>query len=318
MKSFRQLQQKLPSEFLERLQSEYGPIKAEKIMNGMMTERPVTLRVNTLKTDTRTVMKVFQNDGIKFDRVLWYNEALVLKNVRENDIADHPLYQDGHIYLQSLSSMIPPLALGPKPGEKVLDLTAAPGSKSTQMAALMQNQGFILANEINEIRAERLKFNLEKQGVTIATVRLGDGKRLDENFEQYFDSVLLDAPCGGEGLFLLNDPKTYRFWSGKKVRELSGEQKKLLRTALWALKPGGTMVYSTCTLAREENEAALDWSFERYANNLKSEPVNIPVPGAEPGFETEGPSNSHRQNFMRIYPSGLMEGFFVAKLRKIK
>jgi NOL1/NOP2/sun family putative RNA methylase len=318
MKSFRHLLQKLPAEFIERIRQEYDPTKAEKIMSGMMSERPVTLRVNTLKTNVRDVMKVFQSTNLKFDRVLWYNDALTMKTVRENDLEKHPLYQEGHIYLQSLSSMIPPLVLDPKPGAQVLDLTAAPGSKTTQLAALMQNQGGILANEINAIRVERLEYNIAKQGATIVKVRHGDGKRLEENWHQYFDAVLLDAPCSGEGLFLSSDPKTYRFWNPRKVRELAAEQKKLLRTALWALKPGGSIVYSTCTLAREENEAVLDWAFEKYGSELKAEPINLPVPGAEPGLAMGESGTLNYRNYLRIYPSPLMEGFFVAKLRKQK
>jgi NOL1/NOP2/sun family putative RNA methylase len=318
MKSFRQLLQKLPAEFIERIQKEYDPTKAEKIMSGMMSERPVTLRVNTLKTNVREVMRVFQSDNLKFDRVLWYNDALTLKTVRENELEKHRLYQEGHIYLQSLSSMIPPLVLDPKPGEQVLDLTAAPGSKSTQFAALMKNQGLILANEINEIRVERLVYNIEKQGATIVQVRHGDGKRLEENWHQYFDAVLLDAPCSGEGLFLSCEPKTYRFWNPKKVRELAAEQKKLMRTALWALKPGGSIVYSTCTLAHTENEAVLDWAFEKYGSELKAEKINLPIPGAESGLKVGESGSLNYKNYLRIYPSPLMEGFFVAKLRKVK
>jgi NOL1/NOP2/sun family putative RNA methylase len=316
MKSFRQLLQKLPAEFIERIQNEHGPSRAEKIFGGMMTERPVTLRVNTLKTNVRDVMRTFQNDNIKFDRVLWYNDALILKNIRENEVEKHILYQEGHIYLQSLSSMISPLALKPKPGEKVLDLTAAPGSKSTQLAALMQNQGFILANEINELRMERLRYNVEKQGAAIIKVRHGDGKRLEENWAQFFDAVLLDAPCSGEGLFLACNPKTYRFWSAKRVREQAAEQKKLFRTALWALKPGGRIVYSTCTLTKEENEMILNWALEKYGQDLQSERINLQIPGAEPGLEVEGYGKFNSRNYLRIYPSLLMEGFFVSKLRK--
>lgn len=324
MKSFRQLLQKLPAEFIERIQKEYDPSKAEKIFSGMMSERPVTLRVNTLKTNVRDVMRIFQTDNIKFDRVLWYNDALILKNVRENELEKHPLYQEGHIYLQSLSSMIPPLVLDPKPGQLVLDLTAAPGSKSTQLAVLMQNQGFILANEINELRVERLKYNIQKQGAEIIEVRHGDGKHLEETWHEYFDMVLLDAPCSGEGLFLACEPKTYRFWNPKKNRELAGEQKKLLRTALWALKPGGSLVYSTCTLSGAENEAVLNWAFEKYGPELKVEPINInsninmTIPGAGPGLEVGEFSKLNRQNYLRIYPTPLMEGFFVAKLRKVR
>ncbi|HBE79879.1 MAG TPA: hypothetical protein DDW65_19185 [Firmicutes bacterium] len=317
MKSFRQLLQKLPSEFIGRLQAEYEPGKAEKIMSGMMTERPVTLRVNTLKTDVRTVMKTLQADNLKFERVLWYNDALVLKTARENEIERHPLYQKGHIYLQSLSSMIPPLVLDPKPGQRVLDLTAAPGSKSTQLAALMQNQGFILANEVNALRVERLKYNIEKQSATSIEVRHGDGKHLEETWHQYFDAVLLDAPCSGEGLFLACDPKTYRFWNPKKVRELASEQKKLLRTALWALKPGGCLVYSTCTLATTENELVLDWAFSKYASELTAESIGLTISGSESGLAIGESGHEHCRKYLRIYPSQLMEGFFVAKLRKL-
>jgi 16S rRNA C967 or C1407 C5-methylase (RsmB/RsmF family) len=185
MKSFRQLMQKLPTEFIERIQSEFDPTKSEKIFSGMMVERPVTLRVNTLKTNVREVMRVFQADNLKFERVLWYNDALVLKNVRENEVEKHPLYQDGHIYLQSLSSMVPPLALNPKPGQQVLDLTAAPGSKSTQLAALMQNQGFILANEINELRVERLKFNIEKHPIFLTFYKNLTGRRYEIILEKF-------------------------------------------------------------------------------------------------------------------------------------
>ncbi len=320
MKSFRQLLQKLPSEFIDRIQNEYDPLKAEKILNGMMVERPVTLRVNTLKTNVREIMKVFQKDNIKFERVLWYNDALIIKNIRENQLEKHSLYQEGHIYLQSLSSMIPPLVLDPKPGERVLDLTAAPGSKSTQLAALMNNQGFILANEINELRVERLKYNSEKQGASIIQVRHGDGKRLEENYDQYFDAVLLDAPCSGEGLFLACDPKTYRFWNPKRVRELASEQKKLLRTALWALKPGGTLIYSTCTLSSSENELVLDWALEKYGSELSVEAINEypSIPGRGPGIAVGDFSKPHSKKYLRLDPSQVMEGFFVAKLRKGK
>ncbi|HBF38557.1 MAG TPA: NOL1/NOP2/sun family RNA methylase [Firmicutes bacterium] len=320
MKSFRQLLQKLPAEFIERIQNDYQPSQAEKILTGMMVERPVTLRINTLKTNVREVMRVFQKDNIKFDRVLWYSDALIVKNIRETQLEKHSLYQEGHIYLQSLSSMVPPLALDPKVGQRILDLTAAPGSKSTQLAALMNNQGMLLANEINELRVERLKYNIDKQGASIIEIRHGDGKRLEENYRESFDAVLLDAPCSGEGLFLACDPKTYRFWNPKRVRELSNEQKKLLRTALWALKPGGTLIYSTCTLSSAENEAVLDWALEKYYPELKVESVALnglqSLPNTGPGLAVGEFSKPNSQKYLRIYPTQLMEGFFVAKLRK--
>jgi len=312
MKSFRNLQERLPKEFLDRIYAEYGQVQAEKILAGYMTERPITLRVNTLKTEVRAVMRQFQTENLKFERVSWYQDALILKNCKEKDLATHPLYEAGQIYLQSLSSMIPPLILDPKPGQKILDLTAAPGSKSTQLAALMQNQGELLANELNEIRAERLKFNVDRQGASMIQVRHGDGKHLEAAYEGAFDAVLLDAPCSGEGLFLVDESRTYRGWSMKKVRELAAEQKKLFRTAWWALKPGGTMVYSTCTLAKEENEGVLEWALAQYPE-LKL--INLPLHLPQHLLDLTKLSQP-QQSSLRIYPSLLMEGFFVARFQK--
>lgn len=314
MKSHKKLQQRLPQEFLDAVSEQYEPKDAQRIFNGFMEERPVTLRINRIKTDVRTVMERFRRDNIRFERVLWYEDALIIRNCREKDLESHELYQNGDIYLQSLSSMIPPLVVAPRLGSKVLDLTAAPGGKSTQLAALMDNDGFILANELNGIRAERLKFNVERQGASMVEVRVGDGKRLEEQWGSFFDAVLLDAPCSGVGLFALGNSQTYRYWSMRTVNQLANEQKKLLRTALWALKPGGTLVYSTCTLMRQENEAIVNWAAEKYAEFLTVEQVDLKITGAhtlEVRFENGGKG-------LTILPSELYEGFFVAKMRKVK
>jgi NOL1/NOP2/sun family putative RNA methylase len=315
VKSYKQTYQKLPPELVEKLAHSYQPKELDTILAGFMSNRPATLRVNRLKTDVRTVMAIFRDANIKFERVLWYEDALVVKNRREKDLENHPLYRDGHIYLQSLSSMIPPLVLKAVPGSRILDLTAAPGSKSTQMAALMGNDGFILANELNLIRAERLKFNVERQGAAIVAVRRGDGKRPDPKWERQFDAVLLDAPCSGVGLFLMDNPQTYRSWSSRLVSQLVKEQRKLMEAAFRALKPGGTLVYSTCSLIREENEANAAWLLERYGDALSLEKPDFNLTGAEnlQRFETIGQSQG---NTLTIIPSAWYEGFFVAKFRK--
>jgi NOL1/NOP2/sun family putative RNA methylase len=315
VKSYKQTYQKLPPELVEKLAHSYQPKELDTILAGFMSNRPATLRVNRLKTDVRTVMAIFRDANIKFERVLWYEDALVVKNRREKDLENHPLYRDGHIYLQSLSSMIPPLVLKAVPGSRILDLTAAPGSKSTQMAALMGNDGFILANELNLIRAERLKFNVERQGAAIVAVRRGDGKRPDPKWERQFDAVLLDAPCSGVGLFLMDNPQTYRSWSSRLVSQLVKEQRKLMEAAFRVLKPGGTLVYSTCSLIREENEANAAWLLERYGDALSLEKPDFNLTGAEnlQRFETIGQSQG---NTLTIIPSAWYEGFFVAKFRK--
>lgn len=315
-KSYQRLYRKLPAEVLELLAAEYDPVELDRILAGFMCERPVTLRVNRLRTDVRQVMESLRREGVKFERVLWYEDALVVKDIREKELEGLELYLNGYIYLQSLSSMIPPLVLQPAPGAKILDLTAAPGSKTTQLAALMHNQGYILANEINPIRAERLKYNVERQGAAIVTVRVGDGKRLEEKYAAYFDGVLLDAPCSGVGLFRVGNPQTYRGWSLRLLNRLVKEQRKLLETAYWALQPGGVLVYSTCTLTRDENEANLQWFLNRYPGKVRLEKLDFSLEGARQVQRFTNLDNSQGR-VMTIIPAAWYEGFFVAKFRKL-
>ena len=138
MLSVLEVKKRLPKEFVERLYENYTPLTVDKILSGMSGERNTTLRVNTLKSNVQAVMNDLKENNIKFDRVQWYGDALVLKNASEKQVQKLELYESGSIYLQSLSSMVPPLVLGPKANEKILDLTAAPGSKTTQMAAMMK------------------------------------------------------------------------------------------------------------------------------------------------------------------------------------
>lgn len=309
MKSYKNLYQRLPQEFLDAIADQYDERVLERILGGFMVERPVTLRINRVKTNIRTVMDRFRQDNIKFDRVLWYDDALVIRNKREKDLEAHELYQEGHIYLQSLSSMIPPVVLSPKPGQRVLDLTAAPGGKSTQMASLMGNDGFLLANELNAIRAERLKFNVERQGASIIEVRVGDGKRLEDKWKGYFDAVLLDAPCSGVGLFSVDNSMTYRGWSIKRLTAYAKDQRKLFESAFNALKPGGTMVYSTCTLMHEENQDVIHWAMETFGESLMMVKVGLELIGADT-------VKSGQDGALTVLPSELYEGFFVAKFQK--
>ena len=312
MLSILDLKRKLPSDFVDELYEQYTPITVDKILTGMLGERNTTLRVNTIKYNIQELMKYLREKNIKFERVSWYNDALIIKNANEKEIQKLDIYEKGYIYLQSLSSMIPPLVLNPKPGEKVLDLTAAPGSKTTQMAAMMKNDGYILANELDKIRCERLQYNIEKQGANIVEVINNRGEKVGEEYQEQFDKVLLDAPCSGEGRFLGNNVGTYRNWSKRTVRELAKLQKKLFKSAYTALKPNGMMVYSTCTLNKDENENVLQWAIENF--NVKLLDINIDFKEKMQGFN-DGLDDSINKA-IRILPSKNMEGFFVAKLKK--
>ena len=312
MLSVLEVKRKLPKEFVESLYENYTPLSVDKILSGMYGNRSTTLRVNTLKYSIQDLMKELKSSNIKFERVPWFRDALIIKNKKEKDIQNLEIYNKGYIYLQSLPSMIPPLVLEPKEGEKVLDMTAAPGSKTTEMAMLMNNKGKILANELDKLRCERLKYNVDMQGAEIVEVINQRGEKLGNLYPNNFDKVLLDAPCSGEGRFLANDVKTYRNWSKKSVIQLAKLQKKLFKSAYDALKPGGVMVYSTCTLNKEENEDVLEWAIDNL--NLKIIDIKIEIKEGISAF-TEGRDISIGKA-IRILPSKDMEGFFVAKLKK--
>ena len=312
MLSVLEVKRKLPNIFVEKLYENYTPLTVDKILAGMSGERNTTLRVNNIKSDIQKVMNELKENGIKFERVQWYKDALIIKNAKEKQIQALKMYDEGKIYLQSLSSMVPPLVLNPKPNEKVLDLTAAPGSKTTQMAAMMDNKGYILANELDSLRCERLKYNVEKQGATIIEVNNGRGEVIGKKYENCFGKVLLDAPCSGEGRFLANDAKTYRSWSERTVKELAKLQKKLLKSAYQALKTEGELVYSTCTLNREENEEILEWALSEL-EGLKLENINLEIKNAVKGIS----DNKEVEKAIKILPSKDTEGFFVARFKKL-
>ena len=314
MLSVLEVKRKLPKEFIEKLYENFTPLTVDKILSGMSGERSTTLRVNTLKSNIHEIMSILKENGIKFDRVSWYNDALIIKDISEKQLQKLEIYNEGYIYLQSLSSMIPPLVLNPIEGEKVLDLTAAPGSKTTQMAAMMKNTGYILANELDELRCERLRYNIEKQGANIVEVLNGRGETIGKKYENFFDKVLLDAPCSGEGRFLGTDAKTYRGWSERTVSELSKLQRKLFKSACQALKPGGYLVYSTCTLNREENENIIEWALDNSNEmKIKTETINLNIKNiVEPISE-----NIEVKKAIKIIPSRETEGFFIAKLKKL-
>ncbi len=314
MVSITQIKNKLPEEFMDNLYEMFSPGTVDNILRGIAEKRFTTLRVNNLKYNIQDLMKYFKDINIKFDRVLWYKDALVIKNANEKDLQKLEIYKEGKIYLQSLPSMIPPLVLAPAEGDRVLDLTAAPGGKTTEMASIMNGKGYILANELDKLRCERLKYNVEMQGADIVEVVNGRGEKIGENYKEQFDKVLLDAPCSGEGRFTIYNVQSYKQWSMKTVNELVKTQKKLFKSAYEALKPGGTLVYSTCTLNKLENEQIIDWALNNF--NIKQERIELDIKQAVPAFSNGFDKNVGKA--IRILPSKDMEGFFVAKFTKIQ
>ena len=180
------------------------------------------------------------------------------------------------------------------------------------MACMMKNNGYILANEIDKIRCERLKYNVNIQGAKIVEISNNDGRNIGKNLQEKFDKVLLDAPCSGEGRFLVNRQNTYSNWSEKQVNELSNLQKELFESGYNALKSGGTMVYSTCTLNKMENESIIDWTIKKY--NIEIVETNIKINETVKPYSKGLDKNVEKA--IKILPSKNMEGFFVCLIRK--
>ena len=290
------MQNQMPEFFREMLLKQYGEQQTNQILERYSKQRAVTLRVNTIKANKETIKQKLQEAGIETEDVSWYEDALIIKNVREEEIKKLDMYENGEIYLQSLSSMIPPIILEPNAGENILDMAAAPGGKTTQTAAITGNKAYITACEKNKIRAERLKYNLQKQGVGCVNVMLEDARKLSDFFS--FDKILLDAPCSGSGTESVFNPN----FTKELIDRSSKTQEELLRKALKILKPGGEMIYSTCSILAQENENILK---KVGAEIIPIEPIEgIPLlPTSTDGV-------------MCVCPTELYEGFFVARIRK--
>lgn len=295
-------------EFLYHLLIEqYGENLTNTILDGYSKKRPVTLRANTLKTSITDIKPVFDHLHISYKEVNWYKDALILENISEEQIKTLEIYQNGEIYLQSLSSMIPPLVISPKEDQNILDMAAAPGGKTTQMLALSQNRAFITACEKNKIRAERLQYNLNKQGANRVNVMIKDARQLDDFFS--FDKILLDAPCSGSGTISIFDKKLESTFTEDLVNRSSRVQNDLLKKAITLLKPGHEMVYSTCSILAKENEHILRKFID--LKQVEILPIDVSI------FADAILLPTSIEGTLCIGPSDLYEGFFVAKLRKL-
>lgn len=308
----------LPEAFVDRLQRIAGSSRFQETLASFSIPRPVAIRINTMRTGPEQVAAMLKKNNIRFKSVPWYTDALILPECTTRKVIQTELYTNGSIYIQGLSSMIPALVLKPQPGERVLDMAAAPGSKTTQMAAMMENTGEIVANDVSKARLYKLKDTIKRLGAANITVTNLPGQRLWERYQNYFDKVLLDAPCSLEGMFSLHDPATYSQWSLKKVKLLAKEQCWLLRSAISAARPGGTIVYSTCTLSPEENEGVIDWILRKEQGKIALE--SVIVPGCR--LDSPLPSWGGRRyaadvaKTARIFPDAQREAFFIAKIRK--
>ena len=315
--SIQEVKNNLPKELIEILEEIYTIGELDSIYRSFDRGRYTSFRINTLMGNYKEVSEELIRKKIKFNNYHYIKNAFTSKDSKENIFRQLECYEEGKIYLQNISSMIPVCFLDLKKDVNVLDMCAAPGSKSTQIADISNNRCTILANEINEIRRKRLEHNIEKQGANSVIVLQSDGRALGKRLKGYFDRVLLDTPCSGEGTIHLQKNKKLINWSEKKVREYSKNQKKLIDSGYLALKENGILVYSTCTLNPYENEEVISYALNKY-RDLRVEEITFEIKNKKLGltkFRDKFYGEEMRKT-LRIIPNEYCEGFFVAKLIK--
>ena len=291
----------LPVFFKNKLTNEYD--NSDEIISSYNKKRYLTLRVNTLKSSLEEIEKIFNSNNIKYENCNFYKDAFIILNSDLNNIINLDIYNEGKIYIQSLSSMIPPLFIDPKENENILDMTAAPGSKTSEIAALSNNTCLITAVEKDKFRCERLKYNLEKLGVKKVNVINCDALKLDEFYS--FDKILLDAPCSGSGT--LSDNNKDKF-NEDLISKSVDRQSKLINKAIKLLKKNGILVYSTCSILKEENDNIIN-------EVLKTGEVElIKIGNSKYNFPI---LNNTIEGTLCICPNEYFEGFFVAILKKL-
>ncbi len=289
-------------EYIELIKKEY-PNDYKDIIEGLNNKRYETFRINTLKSNKDEIISFLNDNNIEYEISSIYENSFIIKS--DYNLYDTHLLKEGKIYLQSLSSQIPPLCLDLNNSFDILDMCAAPGGKTSLIAALTNNEKSIMAVEQNKIRAEKLKYNLSLLNAK-ANVLVTDSTKLDSFFR--FDTILLDAPCSGSGTMNLCNEKDLKNFSLLLVRNSSIIQKKLLKKAIEILKPGSSMIYSTCSILKEENELVL----KEFLNK------NIILDKIDLNIDNDNLLPSILPNVLTIKPNKYFEGFFIAKIKKIK
>lgn len=289
---------------IEKLNSEYDEETVNLIISGLVSKK-TTFRVNNILSSYDEIEKVLNDSNIKYSNVSWYKDAFILEEDYLDKLKELDIYESGKIYVQSLSSMIPALVVNPKENESILDMASAPGGKTTQMYSMSNGKSLITACEMNKIRFDRLKYNIDKQKCTKVSLMNIDARNLDPYF--IFDKVLLDSPCSGSGTLIQNS-NNIKYFTQELVDKSVNIQETLLLKALSMIKVGSELIYSTCSILKEEND------------NQIIELVNKGIVEVLPlDIDTKDiPKLPSIDNTLCVCPTELYEGFYVVKLKKIK
>lgn len=307
----------MPSDFVTRLSVLLGDAGFDAWKASLERAPATVFRVNPLRAEAQAVVTELRALGVRPEPIAGYPDALIVDDDARAPLTRSAAARDGRIFLQNPSSMLAPLVLGPCPGEEVLDLAAAPGGKTTLMAAMMNDRGRIAAVEPSRARFFRLRDTCRRLGADCVQLYRRDGRGVGRLVPERFDRVLLDAPCSGESL-LRPGQAALGEWGAKRRARLSRLQKRLLASALASLKPGGTLVYATCTFAPEENEAVINDLLRRNLGEVVLDPIGaLPAPSL-PGVGEWGGRryDATLAGTRRILPQWPWAGFYLARLRK--
>ncbi len=297
------------------ISSLYGDAAAKEFSEFIKKDYSLYIRVNRLKSDKANLIKKL-NEIYSIGTEEISSVPFALKINGNSETAGKTIQHIiGDYYIQSLSSMIPPLVLAPNPGEKILDLCAAPGSKTTELGEMMNNNGTLIANEIALDRVKMLIYNLDRMNLINAGVTHYKGEWLSKIYSEHFDKVLVDAPCSGLGI-VQKKGEVNNWWSKERAERLGDVQLRLLIAAIKMVKTGGEIVYSTCTLTPEENEFIIDKVLKKYPVEILD--IDLPVKSHEGFTKYNGQSlDQSISKSRRILPWEIdSDGFFIVKLRK--
>lgn len=305
---------------IKKLSEIYDEDQIKNIIHGLHEYRYTTFRINTLKSNDKMVLDVLNCSGIPYTKInLFDNSYIISDNNNENiqpmklKLESLDIYKNGHIYVQSLSSMIPPYIIDPNVNENILDMCAAPGGKTTLIQMISNNKSNLTAVELHKDRFERLKYNVNIQKANAYIININ---ACDLSDELRFDKILLDAPCSGSGIIDLNDEEYKKRFTAQLIDKCVKTQKKLISKASKLVRDGGIIVYSTCSLLKDENEdmvnfalnCGLDIDYDYLKNVIQtfnlSSYDNIVIP--------------KDLSFIKIFPNELFEGFFVTRFIKNK
>lgn len=279
--------------------------------------RNQSIRINPLAGEEQTTKKQLENIGWQGEQFTWMPQGYTVAHGLQ-EIRDSELVTQGKVYIQNAASWLPPVLLAPQPGERVLDVCAAPGGKTSHIAALAHNQAHITANDNSRPRLAKLRAVTAQNHATIERFTLYDARQLSRKLAgEQFSKILLDAPCSGEGMMRFDIDKDFTMWSVAQIKRLQTLQKQILRSTWELLAPGGTLVYSTCTMAPEENEAVIDYAL-RSLEGCEVQPITIQLPNRVPAVhDWNGKTYDERvAGALRLIPSEHIEAFFVCVLVK--